>query len=63
MTGVHNYLKSTRFTMPETDLVLMIDGFDVLVQLPAEHLVKRFRETSQDWPDDSGLVITAADKG
>lgn len=41
----------------------MIDGFDVLVQLPAEHLVKRFQETSKDWPDNSGLVITAADKG
>ncbi|KAL2002833.1 hypothetical protein VTN02DRAFT_5788 [Thermoascus thermophilus] len=64
--GINRYLKNSKH-LKDDDLVLIVDGFDVIFQLPAEVMIRRFRdllrETNERLRRKYGVVVVSSQDG
>jgi hypothetical protein len=54
LQGAHEYLQKISNTIPENDIVLLVDAFDVWFQVSPATLVERFEELGT-----SGVLVGA----
>lgn len=63
LAGLYQYLWDMGSNLPPDDLILLVDGHDTLLQMPAEHVLERYYEINKDRKRGEERIVTGADKG
>lgn len=63
LVALDQFLQDAGGDIPSGDLVMLIDGHDTLLQLPSEHVIKRYFDINKDRKWGQERIVTGADKG
>ena len=61
--GLHRYLMDMGSNLPSEDLLLVVDGYETLMQLPVEHVLGRYYKINKNRKRGDERIVTGADKG